>query len=245
LNTNSKKPSRERVGHLVAPSIAHIRAEIDTLYRKDSRRVLATLIRLLGDFDRAEEALSDAFRAAMEKWPTDGIPQNPASWLVSAGRFKSIDKQRREKRFDHLEDRPDVSESLADESAAPDALPELPEDDQLRLVFPCCHPPPAPAYGLVRGKELVHRELRHLARQVRRDGVIRESQLELSRGPLGQGRSIMHARVAPLGSSHVLLLVEDHIKGCLAHAIETGEGEAYTDEVMTVVRRMVGRRGKR
>ena len=70
--------------------------------------------------------------------------------------------------------------------------------------------PSAAAYGLVRGKELVHSELRHLARQVRRDGVIRESQLELARGPLGQARSIMHARVAPLGSSHVLLLVEDH-----------------------------------
>src|SRR5689334_21683399 len=120
--------------------IARVRAEIDALYRKESRRVLATLIRLLGDFDLAEEALSDAFRAAMEKWPAEGIPQNPASWLVSAGRFKSIDKQRREKRFDHLEDRPDVSESLADESAGPDVQPELLEDDQLRLVFTCCHP---------------------------------------------------------------------------------------------------------
>ena len=127
-----------------AAGIAQVRAEIDNLYRKDSRRVLATLIRLLGDFDRAEEALSDAFRAAMEKWPEEGIPQNPASWLVSAGRFKSIDKQRREKRFDHLEDRPDVSESLADDSAAPDAQPELLEDDQLRLVFTCCHPALAP-----------------------------------------------------------------------------------------------------
>jgi RNA polymerase sigma-70 factor (ECF subfamily) len=124
--------------------IARVRAEIDTLYRKESRRVLATLIRLLGDFDRAEEALSDAFRTALEKWPVEGIPQNPASWLVSAGRFKSIDKQRREKRFDHLEDRPDVSESLADESARTDDLPELLEDDQLRLVFTCCHPALAP-----------------------------------------------------------------------------------------------------
>src|ERR1043165_4723045 len=112
-----------------APDIARARAEIDALYRKESRRVLATLIRLLGDFERAEEALSDAFRAAMEKWPAEGIPQNPVSWLVSAGRFKSIDKQRREKRFDHLEDRPDVSESLADENAkAPDDLPELLEE---------------------------------------------------------------------------------------------------------------------
>jgi RNA polymerase sigma-70 factor (ECF subfamily) len=94
--------------------------------------------------DRAEEALSDAFRAAMEKWPSEGIPQNPASWLISAGRFKSIDKQRRDQRFDHLEDRPDVSESLADESAAPDAIPELLEDDQIRLIFTCCHPALAP-----------------------------------------------------------------------------------------------------
>src|SRR5262245_44699470 len=116
-----------------------ILSEIDALYRKDSRRVLATLIRLLGDFERAEEALSDAFRAAMEKWPTEGMPQNPTAWLVSAGRFKSIDKQRRDARFEHLEDRPDVAESLADQSTAPDAQ-ELLEDDRLRLVFTCCHP---------------------------------------------------------------------------------------------------------
>ncbi|HET7809999.1 MAG TPA: RNA polymerase sigma factor [Steroidobacteraceae bacterium] len=119
--------------------IAQVRAQIDALYRKDSRRVLATLIRLLGDFERAEEALSDAFRAAVEKWPSEGIPQNPTAWLVSAGRFKSIDKQRREARFEHLEDRPDVSESLADQTTPPDE-PELLEDDRLRLVFTCCHP---------------------------------------------------------------------------------------------------------
>jgi RNA polymerase sigma-70 factor (ECF subfamily) len=124
--------------------IARVRAEIDNVYRKESRKIFATLIRLLGDMDRAEEALADAFRAAMEKWPAEGIPQNPASWLISAGRFKAIDKQRRDKRFDHLEDRPDVSESLADDSAAPDDVPELLEDDQLRLVFTCCHPALAP-----------------------------------------------------------------------------------------------------
>ena len=122
-----------------APDIARVRAEIDALYRKDSRRVLATLIRLLGDFERAEEALSDAFRAAIEKWPSEGIPQNPVSWLISAGRFKSIDKQRRDARFEHLEDRPDVSESLADQTIAPEEQ-ELLEDDRLRLVFTCCHP---------------------------------------------------------------------------------------------------------
>jgi RNA polymerase sigma-70 factor (ECF subfamily) len=126
-----------------AAEIARVRNEIDALYRKESRRVLATLIRLLGDFDRAEEALSDAFRAAMEKWPTEGLPQNPVAWLVSAGRFKSIDKQRREKRFDHLEDRPDVAGSLSDESTPLDEA-ELLEDDRLRLVFTCCHPALAP-----------------------------------------------------------------------------------------------------
>jgi RNA polymerase sigma-70 factor (ECF subfamily) len=123
-----------------APEIARVRAEIDVLYRRESRRIFATLIRLLGDFERAEEALHDAFRAAVEKWPSEGLPQNPVAWLVSAGRFKSIDKQRRDARFDHLEDRPDISESLADDGAPPDELPELLADDRLRLVFTCCHP---------------------------------------------------------------------------------------------------------
>ncbi|MEJ0084915.1 MAG: RNA polymerase sigma factor [Pseudomonadota bacterium] len=124
--------------------IARVRAEIDALYRRESRRIFATLIRLLGDFERAEEALSDAFRAAMEKWPADGLPQNPVSWLISAGRFKSIDRQRREKRFDHLEDRPDVAETLTDNAPAFDEREGLLEDDRLRLVFTCCHPAIAP-----------------------------------------------------------------------------------------------------
>lgn len=122
-----------------AAEIARVRKDIDALYRQDSRRIFATLVRLLGDFDRAEEALSDAFRAAIEKWPTEGTPHNPVAWLVSAGRFKSIDKQRREKRFDHLEDRPDVAETLSD-GAPPLDEAELLEDDRLRLVFTCCHP---------------------------------------------------------------------------------------------------------
>jgi len=126
-----------------APDIARVSAEIDKIYRKDSRRIFATLIRLLGDFERAEEALHEAFRAAMEKWPAEGLPQNPVSWLISAGRFKSIDKQRRDKRFEHLEDRPDVSETLTDHSPAFDEREEL-EDDRLRLVFTCCHPALAP-----------------------------------------------------------------------------------------------------
>ncbi len=128
----------------LSPLNSDIRAEIDNLYRKEARRIFATLVRLLGDFDRAEEALADAFRAAIEKWPAEGIPQNPVSWLVSAGRFKSIDKQRRDKLFDHLEDRPDVSEALADRAPALDDREELLEDDRLRLVFTCCHPALAP-----------------------------------------------------------------------------------------------------
>jgi RNA polymerase sigma-70 factor (ECF subfamily) len=127
-----------------APEIARIRVEIDALYRKESRRIFATLIRLLGDFERAEEALHDAFRTAMEKWPVEGLPQNPVSWLVSAGRFKSIDKQRRDRRFEHLEDRPDVSDALADQAPPLDEREELLEDDRLRLVFTCCHPALAP-----------------------------------------------------------------------------------------------------
>ena len=127
-----------------AAAITQVRAEIDALYRKDSRRIFATLIRLLGDFERAEEALHDAFRTAMEKWPTEGLPQNPVAWLISAGRFKSIDTQRRDKRFEHLEDRPDVAESLSDGSTALDEREELLEDDRLRLVFTCCHPALSP-----------------------------------------------------------------------------------------------------
>jgi len=110
-------------------------AMVDTIYRAESRRVFATLIRLLGDFDAAEEALHEAFRAALEQWPRDGVPDNPRAWLVSAGRFKAIDGIRRNARFDRLDD--DATESIA----APDE-PETEdiEDDRLRLVFTCCHP---------------------------------------------------------------------------------------------------------
>ena len=79
---------------------AHVRDKVDAIYRSDSRRVLATLIRLLGDFDLAEEALHDAFAAAIERWPQDGVPRNPRTWLVSTGRFKAIDRLRRSSRFD-------------------------------------------------------------------------------------------------------------------------------------------------
>ena len=113
-------------------------AMVDAVYRAESRRVLATLIRLLGDFDLAEEALHDAFRAALEQWPLDGLPDNPRAWLVSAGRFKAIDGIRRRARFDSLEDHAEQFEALADDSAEPGE--EGLEDDRLRLIFTCCHP---------------------------------------------------------------------------------------------------------
>ena len=116
---------------------------VNELYLAHSRRVLATLIRLLGDFDVAEEALQDAFRAALEQWPRDGIPSNPRAWLVSAGRFKAIDGLRRRSRFDALDDvgeRADVG--VLDAAAWADD--ESVEDDRLRLIFTCCHPALAP-----------------------------------------------------------------------------------------------------
>jgi RNA polymerase sigma-70 factor (ECF subfamily) len=116
---------------------------IEAVYRAESRRVFATLVRLLGDFDLAEEALADAFRAALEQWPRDGVPANPRAWLVSAGRFKAIDGIRRRARFDPLDDVAEEVEGIADETSAPwDA--ESIEDDRLRLIFTCCHPALAP-----------------------------------------------------------------------------------------------------
>jgi RNA polymerase sigma-70 factor, ECF subfamily len=112
---------------------------IEEIYRQHSRRVLATLIRLLGDFDRAEEALHDAFAAAARAWPVDGMPNNPVAWLVSTGRFKAIDHLRRRARFNaslqHIEDGlyPDGTETEIGEM-------EPIEDDMLRLIFICCHP---------------------------------------------------------------------------------------------------------
>src|SRR5262245_29779042 len=115
------------------------RAMVETVYRSDSRRVLATLIRLLGDFDVAEEAMHAAFAAAVEQWARDGLPANPRAWLVSAGRFKAIDGMRRRARFDASQD-----ELVRQIEAAADEVAEREdqevEDDRLRLIFTCCHP---------------------------------------------------------------------------------------------------------
>jgi RNA polymerase sigma-70 factor, ECF subfamily len=121
----------------------HIRETVDAVYTADSRRVLATLIRLLGDFDLAEEALHDAFRAALEQWSRDGVPANPRAWLVSAGRFKAIDAIRRRKRFDALDEHGEHA-ALGTVDTAAWADEESVDDDRLRLIFTCCHPALAP-----------------------------------------------------------------------------------------------------
>lgn len=119
------------------------RAQVDEVYRTESRRVLATLIRLLLDFDLAEEALHEAFAAALERWPREGMPANPRAWLVSAGRFKAIDAIRRRARYDA---------TLSEFAKEVDAAAEEPleptdhdiDDDRLRLIFTCCHPALSP-----------------------------------------------------------------------------------------------------
>jgi RNA polymerase sigma-70 factor (ECF subfamily) len=122
------------------PSAESIRELLDSLYRVDSRRILATLIRLLGDFDLAEEAMHEAFAAAVDTWPTSGVPGNPRPWLISTARFKAIDTLRRRARFDASQDELvrylEARGSSADESNEEDSL----EDDRLRLIFTCCHP---------------------------------------------------------------------------------------------------------
>jgi RNA polymerase sigma-70 factor (ECF subfamily) len=122
-----------------AVAAGSVQAKVDDIYRSESRRVFATLVRLLGDFDRAEEALHDAFAAALKQWPEEGVPANPRAWLVSAGRFKAIDAMRRRARFDaslgELAERLDArTRAAASENV------EGVEDDRLRLIFTCCHP---------------------------------------------------------------------------------------------------------
>jgi RNA polymerase sigma-70 factor (ECF subfamily) len=132
------------VGVMSELSSEQIRELLDSLYRVDSGRILATLIRLLGDFDLAEEAMHEAFAAALSLWPSSGVPGNPRPWLISTARFKAIDTLRRRARFDasqdelvrHLEAQLSSAESSNEEDSVEDGL----EDDRLRLIFTCCHP---------------------------------------------------------------------------------------------------------
>jgi RNA polymerase sigma-70 factor (ECF subfamily) len=137
------RPKTARKHRMTPPTVQSPRETVDAVYREESRRVLATLIRVLGDFDLAEEALHDAFAAAIEQWPRDGVPANPRAWLVSAGRFKAIDTIRRRAKFDAS--LTEIAERLDRQSHDPAAaLDEGIEDDRLRLIFTCCHPALAP-----------------------------------------------------------------------------------------------------
>src|SRR5215208_3718665 len=125
-------------------STDQIRELLDSLYRVDSGRILATLIRLLGDFDLAEEAMHEAFAAALSLWPQSGVPGNPRPWLISTARFKAIDTLRRRARFDASQD--ELVRYL-EAQGSPTETPtknDIFEDDRLRLMFTCCHPSLAP-----------------------------------------------------------------------------------------------------
>src|SRR6185369_5898360 len=132
-------PAASRFGRSRSSTNVEARETVDAVYRAESRRVLATLVRLLGDFDSAEEALHDAFIAAVEQWPREGVPDNPRAWLVSTGRFKAIDAMRRRARFDAAlgELATQIEAATSDASAWDD---QAVEDDRLRLIFTCCHP---------------------------------------------------------------------------------------------------------
>src|SRR6187402_135180 len=126
-----------------ASAVEQVRESLDSIYRAESGRILATLIRLLGDFDLAEDAVHDAFAAALERWPQDGVPENPRAWMVSTGRFKAIDALRRRARFDASQER--IAEQLENASGDGSAgTDESVSDDSLRLIFTCCHPALAP-----------------------------------------------------------------------------------------------------
>ena len=122
--------------------LEQVREHLDVIYRAESGRILATLIRLLGDFDLAEDAVHDAFAAALERWPLDGLPANPHAWLISTGRFKAIDALRRRTRFNASQE--EIGKQLESETDAAVAADESVEDDRLRLIFTCCHPALAP-----------------------------------------------------------------------------------------------------
>src|SRR4051812_4225718 len=136
--TGARQPASCKNDPMANPAgPADVAAAVDRLYREESRRVLATLIRQLGDFDIAEEAMHEAFVAAVEHWPGEGVPDNPRAWLITTARNRAIDRLRRRSKWDaDVEDADALIESIAAEEAPAEAV----EDDRLRLVFTCCHP---------------------------------------------------------------------------------------------------------
>jgi RNA polymerase sigma-70 factor (ECF subfamily) len=136
-DTNDQDGSDDPGGRRLSDDVlARARDTVDGVYRTESRRVLATLIRLLGDFDLAEEAMHDAFAAAVARWAEDGVPDNPRAWLVQAGRFKAIDNLRRRSRFD--KSLVEIARQMDEAVDEPDV--DAVQDDRLRLIFTCCHP---------------------------------------------------------------------------------------------------------
>src|SRR5215471_3241278 len=134
---------RGQIGAMSETDVEQIHELLDSVYQAESRRILATLIRLLGDFDLAEDAVHDAFTAALERWPKEGVPENPRAWLVSTGRFKAIDLLRRRARFDASQEK--IAEQFESQSNEFKGVEdETVEDDRLRLIFTCCHPALAP-----------------------------------------------------------------------------------------------------
>jgi RNA polymerase sigma-70 factor (ECF subfamily) len=134
---------RGQIGAMSETDVEQIHELLDSVYRAESGRILATLIRLLGDFDLAEDAVHDAFTAALERWPKEGVPENPRAWLVSTGRFKAIDLLRRRARFDASQEK--IAEQFESQSNEFKGVEdETVEDDRLRLIFTCCHPALAP-----------------------------------------------------------------------------------------------------
>ena len=126
------------LSHMSEPHKADIRTHLDAVFRGEAGRILATLIRLLGNFDVAEDAMHDAFNAALQRWPTEGIPANPRAWLISTARFKAIDAMRRRIRLDASRD--DIAATLHGGEPAPSTGNDELPDDRLRLIFTCCHP---------------------------------------------------------------------------------------------------------
>ncbi len=135
----TSSPEWEAAVVMAERAAEQVQEKVDAVYRSESRRIFATLIRLLGDFELAEDALHDAFNAALERWPKEGVPANPRAWLISAGRFRAIDAMRRRARFDASQAA--IAEQLGAEAGdAASFEDESIEDDRLRLIFTCCHP---------------------------------------------------------------------------------------------------------